>query len=194
MEAMQSSSNTPCQEHSSTLLHLARHSIEHGLETGTPAPVTLEQFHRDLQQPGAAFVTLHKGRQLRGCIGNLEAHQPLVRDVAANAFKAAFRDPRFAAVEIEELAALQVEISVLTPYEAISSESEAELLAQLRPHVDGLLLEEGSFRGTFLPAVWEQLPDKEQFLQQLKQKAGLPTDYWSQSLKIFRYRTVCYTE
>ena len=176
------------------LLQLARLSIEHGLSTGKPVQVILDDFHTDLQQPGAAFVTLHKQQQLRGCIGNLNAHQPLVIDVADNAFNAAFKDPRFSAVEASELPELHVEISVLTPYEPVNVDSEAELLEVLQPHIDGIVLEEGYYRSTFLPSVWEQLPDKKQFLQHLKLKAGLPADYWSQSLRFFRYGTICYAE
>ena len=194
MEAMQSSSSSQRETHGKPLLQLARQSIEHGLATGKPTPVSLDDFHSDLQQPGAAFVTLHKQRHLRGCIGNLNAHQPLVNDVADNAFNAAFRDPRFPAVEAAELEALQVEISVLTPYEPVEMESEAELLSILQPQIDGIVLEEGHYRSTFLPAVWEQLPDKQQFLRHLKLKAGLPENYWSQSLKIYRYTTISYAE
>ncbi|MBT8145916.1 MAG: AmmeMemoRadiSam system protein A [Gammaproteobacteria bacterium] len=191
---MQSSSKTRANDHGKPLLRLARRSIEHGLATGKPVSVTLQDFHSDLQRPGAAFVTLHKQQQLRGCIGNLTAHQPLVNDVADNAFSAAFRDPRFPAVEALELTELHVEISVLTPYEPLEVGSEAELLDLLQPQIDGIVLEEGHYRSTFLPAVWEQLPDKQQFLQHLKRKAGLPADYWSPSLKIYRYRTISYAE
>jgi len=191
---MQSPSSSQHETHGKPLLLLARQSIQHGLATGKPVPVTLEDFHSDLQQPGAAFVTLHKQQALRGCIGNLNAHQPLVNDVADNAFNAAFRDPRFPALETKELDALHVEISVLTPYEPVDVESEAELLSILQPRIDGIVLEEGHYRSTFLPAVWEQLPDKQQFLRHLKLKAGLPADYWSASLRIFRYRTISYAE
>jgi len=176
------------------LLRLARSSIEHGLETGRPLPVVLEEYPGALQQPGAAFVTLHKNRQLRGCIGNLAARQPLVKDVAENAFSAAFRDPRFPALEAMELPQLHIEISVLTPNERLAVSSEEELLEVLEPHVDGIVLEEGPYRSTFLPAVWEQLPDKRQFLQHLRVKAGLPADYWSPSLRVYKYRTVSYEE
>jgi len=132
MAVMQSSSssadNPQLEAHGKPLLQLARQSIEHGLICGKPVPVTLGDYHCDLQQPGAAFVTLHKQQQLRGCIGNLNAQQPLVVDVANNAFNAAFKDPRFPAVEGDELAQLLVEISVLTPYEPVIVGSETELL------------------------------------------------------------------
>ena len=192
MAVMQSSSNQ--HNPGEPLLQLARRSIEHGLETGRPLPVVLEDYPGDLQQPGATFVTLHKDQQLRGCIGNLTARQPLVNDVSDNAFNAAFRDPRFPAVEAVELTQLHIEISVLTPNERLAVVTEAELLDLLEPHVDGIVLEEGPYRSTFLPAVWEQLPDKRQFLRHLRVKAGLPADYWSPSIKVYKYRTVSYEE
>jgi AmmeMemoRadiSam system protein A len=191
---MQSSSNPWQDANGKPLLQLARRSIKHGLATGKPVPVILDDFPGTLQQPGAAFVTLHKEQQLRGCIGNLNAHQPLVINVADNAFNAAFKDPRFPALAASELAVLKLEVSVLTPYELMDIDSEADLVELLQPHVDGIVLEEGYHHSTFLPSVWEQLPDKRQFLTHLKVKAGLPANYWSQSLKVFRYRTISYAE
>lgn len=191
---MQSSSNPRQARHGTALLQLARQSIEHGLVTGTPMPVQLANYHSELQQPGAAFVTLQKEHRLRGCIGNLDAYQPLVNEVADNAFNAAFRDPRFPAVESAELETLKIELSVLSPHEPLHVSSEPELINALQPHIDGILLEEGCYRATFLPTVWEQLPDKLEFLQQLKLKAGLPADYWSKTLRISRYDTICYME
>ena len=135
------------------------------------------------------LVTLERRGQLRGCIGMLEAVRPLVRDIAENAFAAAFRDPRFPPLTIDELADLELHISILSPAEAVHFKSEQDLIEQLKPGIDGLILREGYRRGTFLPSVWEQLPDASQFLRHLKQKAGLPADYWSDSLKIFRYST-----
>jgi AmmeMemoRadiSam system protein A len=194
MAATQSFSNRRQDALGTSLLQLARRSIAHGLATGKPVPVILDDFPGDLQQPGAAFVTLHKQQQLRGCIGNLNACQPLVIDVAENAFNAAFKDPRFPAVEASELATLKLEISVLTPRELMDFDSEADLLDLLQPGVDGIVLEEGFYRSTFLPSVWDQLPDKRQFLSHLKMKAGLPQDYWSRSLKVYRYRTISFAE
>jgi AmmeMemoRadiSam system protein A len=126
---------------------------------------------------------------LRGCIGHLEATLPLVEDVAENAFSAAFRDPRFPALRDTEYAALELHISVLTPAEPLDCNSESDLLRQMRPYQDGLILAEGLRRGTFLPSVWEQLPEPREFLRHLKRKAGLPDDYWSPSLQIYRYET-----
>ncbi len=132
-------------------------------------------------------MTLETGGQLRGCIGALVARQPLVQDVAAHAFAAAFEDPRFPELREDEFPKLDIHISVLSPPEPLSFSSEAELLAQLRPGVDGLIIQFRHYRATFLPAVWEQLPDPYVFLAQLKQKAGLPLDFWSPELSAERY-------
>ncbi len=172
------------------LLELAHASIQHGLDTGNPLLIEdLHHYPAELTVKRASFVTLERKGQLRGCIGMLEAIRPLVEDVVENAFAAAFRDPRFPALTAVELLDLQLHISVLSPATAIHFDSEQDLLAQLKPGVDGLILQEGYRRGTFLPSVWEQLPDAAQFLRHLKQKAGLPANYWSDSLKVFRYST-----
>ncbi|QPK64948.1 AmmeMemoRadiSam system protein A [Methylomonas sp. LL1] len=171
------------------LLELAQASILHGLETGEPLPIDPQDYAAELTVNRATFVTLERRGQLRGCIGMLEAVRPLVRDIAENAFAAAFRDPRFPPLTIAELADLELHISILSPAEAVHFKSEQDLIEQLKPGIDGLILREGYRRGTFLPSVWEQLPDASQFLRHLKQKAGLPADYWSDSLEIFRYST-----
>lgn len=171
------------------LLKLARASIQEGLENGRPLRVDLQQYDPALTAKRASFVTLERGGQLRGCIGMLEAVRPLVRDIAENAFAAAFRDPRFPPLSAREYPDLDVHISILSPAESLQFVSEPDLIAQLQPGVDGLILQEGYRRGTFLPSVWEQLPDPAEFLRHLKQKAGLPADYWSATLKLFRYRT-----
>lgn len=119
----------------------------------------------------------------------LEAIQPLVQDIAENAFSAAFRDPRFPPLEAGELSDLSIHLSILSPAEELTFASQEDLLAQLRPGIDGLILQEGHRRGTFLPTVWDSLPTSDQFLRHLKQKAGLPPDYWSDTLKVFRYTT-----
>jgi len=168
------------------LLELARASIRAGLE-GDEARVRAADYPAALQAPRASFVTLNVAAQLRGCIGTLEAHQPLVLDVAQNAFAAAFRDPRFPALGRDEFARIEIHISVLSVPEPVPVASEADLLARLRPGVDGLIIEEGYRRGTFLPAVWESLPEPSEFLRHLKRKAGLPADYWSAGIRIRRY-------
>lgn len=169
------------------LLTLARDSIRYGLGHGCQMPVDLRECPPPLQALGASFVTLKAADELRGCIGSLLAARPLALDVAGNAYAAAFRDPRFQPLAAPEFDGLAVHISLLSPMTPLQFESEDDLLAQLQPGVDGLLLEEGSRRSTFLPAVWETLPDPREFLQYLKRKAGLPANYWSGTLKAHRY-------
>ncbi len=171
------------------LLQVALESIESGLGSGKPASGDSRASIGALDKPGASFVTLKKQGALRGCIGTLEAHRRLVDDVAANAFAAAFRDPRFDKLASEELDSLEIGISILGPREALVFDSQQALLDMLRPGVDGLVLHDGNARATFLPAVWESLPQPAAFLGQLKQKAGLPADYWSDTLEVWRYTT-----
>lgn len=140
------------------------------------------------QQHAATFVTLMLDGQLRGCIGCLEAYQPLQEDLQQNAISAAFRDYRFPPLTQSEFRNITVEISVLTPSQALAAESEEQLLAQLRPGIDGLILQDGQFKATFLPQVWQQLPEQEEFVHRLKQKAGLAVDHWSQSMQCLVYQ------
>jgi len=135
----------------------------------------------------ATFVTLRVADELRGCIGTCLPVRPLVEDVAYNAYAAGFLDPRFPPLAAPELPGLHLHISLLTVPEPMSFGSESELLAQVRPGVDGLLLEDGARRGTLLPAVWDALPEAREFLRHLKLKAGLPPDYWSDTLRVLRY-------
>jgi len=177
------------KEHQQRLLDLAKSSIQHGLQTGRPLKVNLAEYPDELTIPRATFVTLRKQGQLRGCIGMLEAIRPLAEDVAENAYSAAFKDSRFPALKANELSELEIHLSILTPAEPVLFTTEQDLVTQLQPGIDGLILQEGRRRGTFLPSVWEQLPNPEQFLRHLKQKAGLAPDYWSENIKIYRYRT-----
>lgn len=169
-----------------TLLELARTSIQQGLH-GDVLRIQVADYAFELQTHRASFVTLHLDRELRGCIGSLEARRPLVLDVAENAQAAAFHDPRFAALTRSEFERIEIHLSILSAPEPLQFASEAELLAQLRPGIDGLILEERVCRSTFLPAVWESLPQPREFLRQLKRKAGLPADFWSDRLTIQRY-------
>jgi AmmeMemoRadiSam system protein A len=171
------------------LLDTAWQSIRQGLAKGSPLMVEPDRFETPLSEPGASFVTLHIGEELRGCIGSLEARRPLVCDVAENAFSAAFRDPRFPPLKAAELKNISLELSVLGQAERIVFDSEQDLLMQIRPERDGLILRDGNYRGTFLPSVWKSLPDVRQFLQHLKLKAGLPADHWSDTLEVWRYTT-----
>lgn len=178
----------------STLLKLARESIAYGLKHGTALPISSEAYSEALQENGASFVTLHYDKQLRGCIGSLSAYQPLVNDVVQNAYNAAFRDPRFSPLHHDELESIHIHIEVLNPTQLLSFDSEQELIAMLRPGIDGLVLKEGNQTGTFLPSVWSSLPEPADFLQQLKRKAGLPVNYWSDSIVIERYTTEAFEE
>lgn len=171
------------------LLDIARASIRSGLIHGQPATINASEYPVEIQTDGASFVTLRIQGELRGCIGTLEAHHPLAQDVAFNAYYAAFRDPRFAPLNADEYPRLEIHISVLTPATEMHFISEGDLLSQLRPGVDGLILYENGLRGTFLPAVWESLNAPADFLQQLKIKAGLPPEYWSPTIRIQRYTT-----
>jgi AmmeMemoRadiSam system protein A len=169
------------------LLKTARDSIYHGLTQQGMLSVDLDQIPAQLTQTRGCFVTLHLNKQLRGCIGSLTAHQALIDDVVQNAYSAAFRDPRFAPLTLEEFKNITLDISVLSKPEPMKFNSEADLIRQLRPSIDGLILSDNGHRGTFLPAVWEQLPDPAEFLRHLKNKAGLQADYWSSTVKIERY-------
>lgn len=167
-----------------TLLALARAAISQrfGLDVSVQSNVP------ELLAPGATFVTLTQNEHLRGCIGSLEAWRPLAEDVRENALAAAFRDPRFLPLSAEELPGTRLEVSLLTPAEPMHFKSEADALAQLQPGVDGLILECAGRRATFLPQVWEQLPERHQFLSHLKQKAGFPGNFWNTDVRLSRYR------
>jgi uncharacterized protein len=169
------------------LLETARAAIIHGLDKDAPMPVRAADYEDALRALRATFVTLNNRQGLRGCIGTLRAYQPLIEDVAYHAYAAAFEDPRFPPLRREELVDLRVHISVLSESEAMTFQSEADLIRQLRPGVDGLILSEGARRGTFLPSVWESLPIPADFLRHLKNKAGLAADYWSSDLRVERY-------
>ncbi|MDK9715799.1 MAG: AmmeMemoRadiSam system protein B [Sulfuritalea sp.] len=169
------------------LLARARNAIAARLKQPTQA----EPDHPALASPGATFVTLTQNGDLRGCIGSLEAHRSLDDDVRANAVAAAFSDPRFPPLTVAEFSRTRVEVSLLTAPQPMKFSSEADALRQLRPHVDGVILIAGAGgkfgRSTFLPQVWEQLPEPRLFMAHLKQKAGLPVDWWSSEVELQRY-------
>jgi AmmeMemoRadiSam system protein B/AmmeMemoRadiSam system protein A len=150
--------------------------------------------HDFLHEHGASFVTLTRHGQLRGCIGSLQAHRKLLDDVKANAKAAAFLDPRFEPLTATEFKTTLVEISLLSVSEPMRFASEDDALAQLRPGVDGVILEYAAYRGTFLPQVWEQLPDPRQFFSHLKRKAGLPADFWAEGVRLSRYTVTKHRE
>ena len=170
-----------------SLVTIARRAIgaELGLAHDIGDDATAE--NAALAAPGATFVTLFMGDMLRGCIGTLEARRALGVDVRANAIAAAFADPRFPRLSAEEFPVTQVEVSLLSSAEPVPARDERSLLDQLRPGVDGVVLEYGEARATFLPQVWESLPEPADFLAHLKRKVGLPPDFWNPALKVSRY-------
>lgn len=147
-----------------------------------------------LHEPGACFVTLRQDNELRGCIGSLEPCRSLLADVEANARAAAFSDPRFVPLSEAELDDTDIELSLLSPMLLLQFRDEADALAQLQPGVDGILLEYGRYRSTFLPQVWEQLATPREFLSHLKAKAGLPANFWAMEVRLHRYSVTKYTE
>jgi len=169
------------------LLGLAVDSISRALKDGAPMKIDPSAYPEPLRRKGASFVTLKIRERLRGCIGSIEAYRPLVDDVADNAYKAAFRDPRFPSLREEEFRGVSLSLSILTEPELLTVVSEEDLIRRIRPGIDGLIIEEGGRRGTFLPSVWEALSDPRRFLMELKQKAGLPSDHWSDTLRFRRY-------
>jgi len=172
------------------LLGIARSAI--GVELGMPGQD--KPAHALLGQPGATFVTLKRAGDLRGCIGSLRATRPLGVDVHANAIAAAFGDPRFPPLARFEFEEIVVEVSLLTADEPIDVADEADLIARLRPGIDGLILGYGHQRATFLPQVWDALPDPRDFVAALKRKAGLPEHFWSPQMNVSRYGVTKWTE
>lgn len=173
-----------------TLLQLARAAIAR--ELGFPA---LDVPRSDwLENPGATFVTLHLYGELRGCIGSLEARRPLFDDVQSNAFASAFRDPRFEPLSKQEFSHVVIDVSLLGKSEPIHFRDEQDAVAQLNPGEDGVILEYGLHRATFLPQVWSQLPDPKKFLARLKEKAGLGANFWSNDIRLSRYAVQKWSE
>jgi AmmeMemoRadiSam system protein A len=165
------------------LLPIARAAIENELNI----PRRADESAPWLAEHGACFVTLTQSGELRGCIGTLEAHRPLLHDVKSNAVSAALHDPRFSPLEADELGRTRVEVSLLSIPQAMTFSSEDDALAQLRPEVDGVIFQYGPYRSTFLPQVWEQLPAPRDFMARLKHKAGLPGHFWAENIKLSRY-------
>lgn len=187
-------------EHGAALLALARQAIEQVILPGRSGQAEDSQGNaatedqEGLQAWGASFVTLTCNGQLRGCIGTTQPWRPLKEDVQANAVAAALKDTRFPPLQAQEWSQTRVEVSVLSPLEPMAFDNEAQALAQLRPGVDGLVLTSGRHRATFLPQVWEQLPDPALFLAQLKRKAGLSTHFWSPDLRLERFTVTKWKE
>ncbi len=172
------------------LLNIARAAISRALQL----PQSTEETASWLYEPGVCFVTLTQHGQLRGCIGSLEAHRPLLDDIKGNAVAAALHDPRFLPLTALELDITQIEISLLSPAQKMRFSDEADALAQLRPGIDGVIFAYNGYRSTFLPQVWEQLTEPAQFMSQLKQKAGLPGNFWGEGVSLSRYTVTKYRE
>ncbi len=172
------------------LLRLARQTIAKGCTHSAPPEIELESQPELFQQHLASFVTLQKLGELRGCVGSLKAYRPLVEDVVHNAFASAFRDHRFQPVAEKELTDIKVEISILSPMELMPVKTEEELVSTMVPQKDGILIQSSQYSATFLPQVWEQLPDPHLFLTHLKRKAGLGDNQWPEDMQCFRY--CCY--
>jgi AmmeMemoRadiSam system protein A len=172
-----------------SLLRLARATLERGLRRQKLPPLDLQAMPPHLKAPGASFITLTIRGELRGCIGALEAYQPLAQDVREHALAAALDDPRFPPVTPEELDQIQIEISRLTEPQDLQYQDSADLLHRLRPGVDGVILRDGMRRATFLPQVWEKIPDKAEFLDNLCAKMGAPADTWRHKhLEVLTYQ------
>ena len=170
--------------HGATMNDLARRAI-----CGDRASQPSQKLPPALGRVGASFVTLRKAKSLRGCCGSVLARRPLVEDIRANAKRSAFRDSRFAPLQTVEWAQVSLTVTLLSPLEPLRFEGEADLLSQLQPHRDGLLIEDAGRQALFLPAVWEQLTQKEEFLAHLKAKAGLPRGHWSPGFRASRFFT-----
>ena len=177
-------------EQGKILLPIARAAISRALDV----PRAADENAPWLAEHGACFVTLTQYGELRGCIGTLQAHRPLLDDVKSNAVSAVLRDPRFAPLSAVELDITTVEISLLSSTRAMEVQHEADALAQLRPGVDGIVFEYLHYRSTFLPQVWEQLPHPQHFMTHLKRKAGLPDNFWAEEVKLSRYTVTKWRE
>lgn len=172
-----------------TLLRLARQALEHGVRNQKLPPLDKSSFTPRLYEDGASFVTLTVRGQLRGCIGALEPYQPLAEDVREHAVAAALEDPRFPPVSERELSGIEIEVSRLTRPILLDYKDANDLLSKLRPHVDGVILRDAFRRATFLPQVWEKIPDRAEFLDNLCYKMGASPDLWRKKhLEVLTYQ------
>lgn len=176
------------------LLVIARGSIESGLVANRPLDIAHSGIAGALTKRHGNFVTLTQRGTLRGCVGTIQGTRPLAQNIAVSAYNAAYRDTRFSPLSADEIDQTRIEISVLTQPEPIAAGTHEELLANLHPNEDGLLMENAGHQTTFLPKVWEKVPDPQQFVQQLMVKAGLPGDYWSETIRFHRYQTISFSE
>ena len=171
------------------LLRLARQSIELAVKQLPAIELNLAEYSDPLRANGASFVTLTEDGDLRGCIGALEPYQPLVQDVCEHAVSAAMEDYRFRPVRLSEVPLLHIEISRLTLPDRLVYSTPEQLLSMLRPGIDGVIIRDGLRRATFLPQVWEKMPDKAQFMTHLCLKMGGPGNLWQyKPLQVFTYQ------
>jgi len=179
--------------HGARLARAARSAIREALQGPNEArdPALAEPYY---QQKSGTFVTLYRGERLHGCIGSLEPRLPLVLQIEENAVAAAIEDPRARPLRVEDVGRLRVEISVLSPLVRVPCQDEASAIAALVPHEDGVVLRLGMRRATFLPQVWESLPEPRVFLAELREKAGLRPDLWPRELEVFRYHVEKHVE
>ncbi|MFN7087220.1 MAG: AmmeMemoRadiSam system protein A [Burkholderiales bacterium] len=180
----------PPQDAGKVLLPLARAAIARKFGETHPVSADAPWLHA----PGACFVTLTESGKLRGCIGTLRPHRPLLADVTANAVAAAFRDPRFKPLTASEFESVELELSLLSPLENLVFSDERDALVRLRPGIDGVVFEYGRHSSTFLPQVWEDLREPAEFMAHLKYKAGLPPDFWDHEVKLMRYTVAKWRE
>ena len=174
-------------EQGKILLQIARTAISRALHVPGTSAAEVEENMSWLSKPGATFVTLTQWGELRGCIGSLQACDPLIEDVSNNAVSAALYDPRFLPLAADELDTVNLEVSLLSELQSLGFTSEADALAQLRPDIDGIVFEYGPYRSTVCPPVWERLPQPQQFLARLKSKARLSENFWAEDVKLSRY-------
>ena len=172
-----------------TLLRLAREAIEYRVRGEELPPISKESLTPNLREQGASFVTLTISGRLRGCIGALEAYQPLADDVREHAVASAFEDPRFPPLSEDELSRIQIEVSRLTRPVPLGYKDADELLSKLMPHIDGVILKDGVRRATFLPQVWEKIPDPSEFMDNLCHKMGVGQRQWrNKHFDVFTYQ------
>lgn len=179
-------------EEGRSLLGIAAAAVRHGLVRETVIPVDAADFPAPMASVGASFVSLHRDSKLLGCIGTLEPERPLVCDVAANAHRAAFEDPRLPAVTHADVDHMTIEVSVLGAIVALPASSYDDLVDGLEPSVDGLVVSVSGRKATFLPAVWSQLPEPDRFVAALWDKAGLAARAWPRRVAVERYRTLAF--
>ncbi|MGD9638119.1 MAG: AmmeMemoRadiSam system protein A [Alphaproteobacteria bacterium] len=173
------------------IIDLARKSIDYSLEKGGAFRADLKNMPPELQEKGSCFVTLEQDNNLRGCIGSIIAYRPLAEDIVDNAYAAAFRDTRFSKITKNEFQNTELSVSLLTPFQEMTFSDEDDLLEQLRPGIDGVIIEDMGRRAVFLPVVWEYFDKKEDFMMHLKVKAGLSAKHFSNSFRASRFLSVC---